>query len=82
MHHDNEELQPPDQLQKCKAGRGSRQAARVLCALMLGAYLTAGYSMPVAWGEEDQVRGNVTLGGSKSSAWGLGTATGWVTVRT
>ena len=30
---------------------GSRQAARVLCALLLGVYLTAGYSMPVAWGE-------------------------------
>ena len=31
---------------------GSRQAARVLCALLLGAYLTAGYSMPVAWGRK------------------------------
>ncbi|MBO6265749.1 MAG: ESPR domain-containing protein, partial [Acidaminococcaceae bacterium] len=29
---------------------GSRQAGRVLCGLLLGAYLTAGYSMPVAWG--------------------------------
>ena len=27
---------------------GSRQAARVLCGLLLGTYLTAGYSMPVA----------------------------------
>ncbi|MBQ5345182.1 MAG: hypothetical protein J6F33_08315, partial [Acidaminococcaceae bacterium] len=57
---------------------GGRQAARVLCALLLGAYLTAGYSMPVAWGAEAQVRGNVTLDGINSSAWGLGTATGWV----
>ncbi|SFE35728.1 ESPR-type extended signal peptide-containing protein, partial [Succiniclasticum ruminis] len=54
---------------------GSRQAARVLCALLLGAYLTAGYSMPVAWASPDgdgaTIKGHGTsAGGTLASAWG------------
>ena len=66
---------------------GSRQAARVLCTLLLGVYLTAGYSMPVAWGADGAVHGvEVTFGDGYSdtaSAWGYYTqakntgATAW-----
>ena len=57
---------------------GSRQAARVLCALLLGAYLTAGYSMPVAWASPDgdgaTIQGQGTsAGGTLASAWGRDT---------
>ncbi len=64
---------------------GSRQAARVLCALLLGVYLTAGYSMPVAWGEdrvyhELYVHGLDTSVNSSysdtASVWGYGTYAG------
>ena len=47
---------------------GSRQAARVLCALLLGAYLTAGYSMPVAWGADGYV-----IRDGDTIVWGKGT---------
>ena len=56
---------------------GSRQAARVLCALLLGTYLTAGYSMPVAWGtptgDGAVIQGNnayVVPTAAYASAWG------------
>ena len=47
---------------------GRRQAARVLCALLLGAYLTAGYSMPVAWGADGYV-----IRDGDTIVWGKGT---------
>ena len=60
---------------------GSRQAARVLCALLLGAYLTAGYSMPVAWGTQVSTNEEGTRSrwgtyavaeAENSTAWGVG----------
>ena len=47
---------------------GRRQAARVLCALLLGAYLTAGYSMPVVWGADGYV-----IRDGDTIVWGKGT---------
>ena len=54
---------------------GSRQAARVLCTLLLGVYLTAGYSMPVAWaspaGDGATIQGfETSASGDYASAWG------------
>ena len=55
-------------------GTKSGQAARVLCALLLGAYLTVGYSMPVAWGANKIVN---TVGATSQaetySFWGVET---------
>ena len=55
-------------------------AARVLCGLLLGAYLTGGYSMPAAWGATaTNASVNVTedSSGNASSAWGyITTASG------
>ena len=48
-------------------------AARVLCTLLLGAYLVGGYGEPVAWGASaTKASVNVTedSSGDASSAWG------------
>ncbi|MBO5587135.1 MAG: hypothetical protein J5899_00245, partial [Acidaminococcaceae bacterium] len=50
-------------------------AARIVCSLVLGAYLVGGYCEPVAWGEPEgngaKIQGNsVTADATESSAWG------------
>ena len=65
-------------LKSRKTTHKKQLAARVLCGLLLGAYLTAGYCMPTAWGElsgDGMVEGkfigevtNVTIRGYNVSA--------------
>ena len=62
-------------------------AARVLCGLLLGAYLTAGYCLPVVWGADNaEIHGkdvNIAPEATAASAWGYSTvasgdyATAW-----
>ena len=51
-------------------------AARILCTLLLGTYLTGGYGEPVAWGADNAaIHGeDVTIdpGATAASAWGVG----------
>ena len=49
-------------------------AARIVCSMVLGAYLVGGYSSPVAWGvpvgDGAKIQGNsVNADGKESSAW-------------
>ena len=53
-------------------------AARIVCALLLGSYLTGGYCMPVAWGADNEGSAKVAgtsniTNGTNASAWGDGT---------
>ena len=52
-------------------------AARILCGLLLGAYLTGGYCMPVGNASDPVVTGPVIKGTTDIKTWVYGKASAW-----